>query len=155
MKATVDFVNRIMQGLAGLILNRSTSLKSLAAQLEATGRVVLDRAGQAADTEHNRRVLSHIVGIERWGQRRLSVFLGEPLVMDEYDSYRPERGTSWAELKAQFETTRAQTLSLVQRLEAAQPSQTVPHNQFGPLSAAGWLRYLNLHAAMESRKIRR
>ncbi len=155
MEAMADFVSSIIQGAAGLMLNRRASFESLIAQLEATSRAILDRAGRAADTEHNRRVLSHIIGIERWGQRRLSVFLGEPLVMDEYDGYRPEQETSWPELKAQFESTRAQTLSLAQRLAAAQAPQTVPHNQFGPLSAAGWLRYLNLHAAMESRKIRR
>ncbi|MBL8162574.1 MAG: DinB family protein [Anaerolineae bacterium] len=103
----------------------------------------------------NRRILSHIVGIERWGQRRLSVFLGEPFVDEEYNIHRPPREASWSELRAQFHETRAQTLVLIDRIAAADPrDQRVLHNQWGLLSARGWLNYLNVHARGESLKMR-
>jgi len=37
--------------------------------------------------------------------------IGEPLVMDEYDSYRPERGLSVAEPAAEFVAIRDNTLA--------------------------------------------
>jgi hypothetical protein len=108
-----------------------------------------------ADIDQNRRILSHIIGIERWGQRRLRVFLGEPFVDEEYNSYRPPREMSWSELRTQFRETRTQTLTLIDPIAAADPGgQRVYHNQWGLLSARGWLNYLDVHARGESFKMR-
>jgi hypothetical protein len=99
--------------------------------------------------------LSHVVGIERWGQRRLQVALGEPLLMDEYDNYRPARDLDWQGLQAEFQATRRETIALAQRLEQAGAEATrVNHNSFGDLSVRGWLYYLGRHADLESRRIK-
>jgi len=51
-----------------------------------------------------------VIGIERWGQRRLRMLLGEPPVSDEYDSYRPGEDLSMPALRDAF-TPRAPTRS--------------------------------------------
>ena len=50
--------------------------------------------------------------------------------------------------------TRAQTSQLARQFEATPPQETVEHDGLGPLSARAWLRYLNLHADLESRRLR-
>ncbi len=119
----------------------------------ALGRsVILERATKAGDTDYHRQVLNHIIGIERWGQSRLKVFLGEPFIRDEYDGYRPSRDTSYTELQRQFDETRQTTLHLMAQLTTApvDPSMRSMHNMFGPLTPRGWLYYLYFHANAES-----
>ncbi len=95
-------------------------------------------------------------GLERWGQSRLRVALGEPLLMDEYDVYRPPRAAGWAELQDAFHSTRQQTVALAGQLDQAVTNGVkVPHNQFGLLTVRSWLRYLDIHANMEAKKLRR
>jgi hypothetical protein len=134
---------------------RNLNAQQMADRLELAGRT-LERAFAAArDSEHNRRLLSHITGIERWGQSRLHVALGEPLAMDEYDGYRPAREASWAELQDAFRDTRQQTVALARQLgPAVEAAVHVPHNQFGPLTMRSWLRYLDMHANMEAKKLK-
>jgi hypothetical protein len=135
---------------------RNLSAAQMAQRLERDGRTLERTFAAARDNEHNRRLLSHITGIERWGQSRLRVALGEPLVMDEYDGYRPPREASWAELQDAFRSTRQQTVALAGQLDQAIASGVkVPHNQFGPLTVRSWLRYLDIHANMEAKKLRR
>ena len=75
--------------------------------------------------------------------------------MDEYDDYRPPREAPWPALQDAFSETRQQTVALVQRLGQAQVTNIkVPHNQFGPLSVRSWLRYLDLHANLEAKKLK-
>lgn len=104
----------------------------------------------------NRRVLSHIIGIERWGQRRLSVGLGEPCIEEEYNDYRPARETSWSDPKQLFVKTRANTLELRKTIENSRvdTAQTVRHNQQGDFTLRDWMRYLESHASIEAKKIR-
>jgi len=113
-------------------------------------RVATSRSPQAGAT------LRHITGIERWGQRRLQVALGEPPVQDEYDGYQPAADLDVTALQDAFRTTRQTTVALAQQLAAANldPTFTIPHNQFGPLTVRGWLSYLNTHANFESKRIR-
>ena len=101
-------------------------------------------------------MLSHIIGIERWGQSRLRVFLGEPFTQDEYNGYRPARDVPWDELVGQFSATRSETIALARALDEAliAPDKTVLHNQLGPLSARAWLRYLQTHASREILQVR-
>lgn len=130
-------------GIAGLI----ASLQHYQTKIEA-------RILSKADNARHRAVLSHIIGIERWGQNRLNVALGAPFVRDEYNGYRPAKSATMAELLAAFRTTRAETIALAHQIEAAGKGKaTVPHNSFGDLTTVGWLRYLDLHAFWESKKI--
>jgi hypothetical protein len=132
------------------------SLGQLAARLQASGDAIDARLRALPDSARNRQVLSHVIGIERWGQSRLKTALGAPLLMDEYNSYRPQHDCEWADLKSAFHTTRQETLGLTRQIEAAPPPVDfkAPHNQFGPLSVAGWLRYLEMHANGEIKKMK-
>ena len=135
---------------------RKTSLSELSARLESSGAEINSRAAIAADAESTRKTLRHISGIERWGQSRLRVFLGEPAIDDEYGDYRPSDDLSVDEARAFFMTTRAQTIDLVDRLDRAgvAPDARSLHNGLGPLTVRGWLRYLEMHARLESKRMR-
>ena len=145
--------------VTGLLLERPIGDKSyadMAQQLEEAGQSIEARLSGKEYTEFNHRVLTHIIGIERWGQSRLGVFLGNPFVQDEYNGYRPARDVPWEELVGQFSVTRSVTISLARALDDAliAPDKTVLHNQLGPLSARAWLRYLQTHASREILQVR-
>jgi hypothetical protein len=131
------------------------TLDEHAALLDSSGVTLAQRYAAAADAESNREHLRHIVGIERWGQSRMEVFLGASLEMDDYDGYCPADDLGWAALQDEFRATRAKTVALARELAAAKldTSPTVPHNQYGKLSAYAWLHYLDTHANLESERI--
>ncbi|MBX3054324.1 MAG: hypothetical protein KF753_22820 [Caldilineaceae bacterium] len=150
---------KIYSFAAGLFFERPARGKSfteLAQQLGTAGEKVLARLEGKSNSERNHQVLTHIIGIERWGQSRLRVLLGDPLRQEEYLVYRPARDVPWNELVENFRTTRAETVSLAQALKNASvaPEQSVPHNQFGPISARAWLGYLQAHASREIMQVR-
>ncbi|MER2600009.1 MAG: hypothetical protein ABTQ73_10860 [Caldilineales bacterium] len=131
------------------------SAEQIAQQLELSGRTLERTFAAAKDSPHNCALLSHIIGIERWGQSRLRVALGAPLLRDEYDGYRPPREANWLTLQTAFTTTRSETVALTRQLATALMQDVkVAHNQFGPLHLRVWLRYLNLHANLEAKKLR-
>ncbi|MFQ3631728.1 hypothetical protein [Roseiflexus sp.] len=135
-------------------LRRSTD--AWAEALAASAATLKARMSASADTPVNRQQLRHIIGLERWGQRRLRVALGEPFINDEMDEYQPPVDLSLSELIDVFLNTRDETVQLARRC-AADPraeSAIVRHNQLGPLSIRGWLRYLDLHASLEARRLR-
>ena len=151
---------RIIQRLIGVFRHaiaerhaRGRDLDTLAAELETSGRAMDARLAAAGDTPGNREAIAHWVGIERWGQRRLHVALGEPLVEDAYHGYRPDLGDGVAALRRAFAETRAETVALARRLRDAgvDAATTVRHNDLGELSVAGWLAYLIQHPEQESR----
>ncbi len=132
------------------------SIDEWAEALAASGAKLKARMTASADTSANRRQLRHIIGLERWGQRRMRVALGEPFINDEMDGYQPPVDLSLSELIDVFLNTRDETVQLARRC-AADPraaSALVKHNQLGPLSIRGWLRYLDLHASLEARRLR-
>ena len=135
---------------------RAATLAELTDRLEAGGRAIANRCLAAPNTIGNRAALRHIVGIERWGQRRLRTLLGEPAVEDESDAYLPDAALGWAELQGRFAATRRETAALARQLVAADPGddRTARHNDQGPLTAREWVRYLTLHARLESLRIR-
>lgn len=134
---------------------KNKDMVAIAQELDLAGGRLKRTFAAANDNPDNCRLLSHIVGIERWGQSRLRVALGEPLTMDEYDSYRPPREATWPVLQDAFSETRQQTVAVVQALGKANVADVkVPHNQFGPLSMRSWLRYLNMHANLEAKKLK-
>lgn len=137
-------------------LASKTNLTEYPAKLETSGREILQRAQGATDTKQNRHQLNHIIGIERWGQSRLRVTLGELLKRDEYDEYRPFPNRSWGDLQNDFQQTRQETIALAKELiqRGIPPTQAVLHNSFGDLTIKEWLQYLNSHANMESKRLR-
>jgi hypothetical protein len=82
--------------------------------------------------------------------------LGAPPIHDEYDDYQPSANLTLAEQREFFRQTRTDTLALVDQLQAAGVGDdaTAPHNDYGALTARGWLRYLDIHANLESKKFR-
>jgi hypothetical protein len=125
--------------------------------MDASGHT-LDKRFAAVDGNYEQYdCLAHIIGIERWGQRRLRVALGEPLITDEYDSYCPSIALFWQDLREEFRTTRANTVALIRQLDDAHIDDSVGirHNDLGILTVHGWVRYLDMHANEESKKITR
>ncbi|MBE2220219.1 MAG: hypothetical protein IAF02_01685 [Anaerolineae bacterium] len=123
--------------------------------LQASGAVVNGRFQASTDTDKHHNTGRHIIGIERWGQSRLRVFLGEKLVMDEYDEYRPAADLDMDALRKIFSETRQETIALTANIQEAgiSPAQTVAHNDMGNLTVRGWLAYLNGHASRESGRL--
>jgi hypothetical protein len=135
---------------------KGLSADELAGRLDLNGRTLERTFAAARDSADNRALLSHITGIERWGQNRLQAALDAALTMDEYDGYRPSREAGWAELQDAFRSTRQQTVALARQLEPAIASGVkVPHNQFGALTMRSWLRYLDMHANLEAKKLKK
>lgn len=84
--------NPLLPTLRNLFLERPARKRDyayFAGRLEASGKELEARFAVAADSPENRRQLRHIVGLERWGQRRLRTALGEPPIQDEMDQYAP------------------------------------------------------------------
>jgi hypothetical protein len=135
---------------------RELTLQNLFTQLDESRKQMDEKLASCSDTSSNKRQLTHIIGIERWGQRRLRVALGEPFLSEEYDHYRPSNERTWDELKTEWENTRQVTLKLVNQLiQANLPDGIkVAHNQYGPLSIKAWLRYLDVHASSEGKRIK-
>ncbi len=105
-----------------------------------------------SDTPDNRRLLSHIIAIEAWGAHRLRVALGDPLVIDDSSAYRPPKGVGWQDLQKMFRAQRQQTVDMAKKLDAAHAEDVrIRHNQYGEMTARGWLYYLNIHANIEAR----
>ncbi|MBK8902348.1 MAG: DinB family protein [Anaerolineaceae bacterium] len=125
-------------------------------KLTASGEKIERRLQKAPDSERNRQVLSHIVGIELWGQSRLRVGLGEPFKEDDYDSYRPSRSRTWEQLKAEFRLVRKKSVALAEALDDNMVDQfmKVKHNRYGMITLGAWLRYLDMHANAESKRIK-
>ena len=133
---------------------RNKTFAELRQKLEVSGAEILVRCAMMGDSAGNRKVLAHIVAIERWGANRLLVLLGDkPLELDSSRAYAPD-SANWAALQEVFRQTRAASVNLTARLEASNAVATVPHNQFGEVSGRGWVQYLTSHAHLESRKIK-
>jgi hypothetical protein len=151
--------NWIKSAVSGMILERPgqrLTLAGHAAQLEKSGHQLSQHCAAVRGTDDNREKLIHIIGIERWCQRRLQAALGEPLPDDEYDVYRPDDSMGWDALRMEFETARADTIALVEHLDAVDVdvSQTIPHPQYGNLTVLGWLRYIDMHSQWEGKRIK-
>ncbi len=131
------------------------SYAELGRQLDRAGTRLDARLAQADDTESNREWARHIIGIERWGQARLRALSGkDEVVSGGHRPYRPDAELSLPQLRELASLTRAQTSQLARQFETTPPQEKVDHDGLGPLSARAWLRYLNLHADLESRRLR-
>ena len=155
----MKLANRLMNWGAQVMIEtpvRKLTIQELILQLEQSAVEILERLKASSDSPSNRRELCHIIGIERWGQRRLRVALGEPFLTEEYDHYRPSFECSWDDLIKDWDATRQGTLTLARDLDKVNtpPEFTISHNIYGPLSVKGWLRYLDLHASSEGKRIK-
>lgn len=149
----------IQQAFKYFFLERPASKKDVSQWITSfaeSGEAIQKKTLSAADSESNRKVLSHIIGIERWGNRRLEVALGEPFIQDEYNNYRPPRDASWEQLQTDFADTRNETTQLLQKIKESniELSKMISHNQYGDISLKGWMRYLVMHANLESKRLR-
>lgn len=149
----------IQKILRTLLLERPGGKWTMAAwgeKLATSGVSIGHRLDKYSDSERNRQVLSHIIGIEQWGQSRLRVGLGEPFKEEEYNTYRPSRSRSWEQLKAEFRMTRKRTVALAEALDDNQVDQfmQVKHNRYGMITLGAWLRYLDMHANLESKRMK-
>lgn len=151
-------MDKLFELVAGILLERPVRHKTLSEirdELVLSGQKAQQHLATATATPENRETLRHVIGIERWGQNRLQVALGEPLVMDESEEYFPAGDTTWGTLREAFRETRRQTVALAAKLDRAniERALTIPHNQWGDLSVHGWLNYLKTHAARDVNSI--
>ncbi len=130
---------------------RQRTVDAAARDLESSGARIDQHLVGKPDTPANREAIAHCVGIERWGQSRLRVGLGEPLRTDGHHGYRPDPAIGVAALSAAMAEARTTTVALARDLAAAgvDPTTTVRHNDLGDLTLAGWLAYLEQHASRE------
>ncbi len=135
---------------------RKRSFDELAQELDRSSTQIVERLAGVSPRPEDHTRLRHIIGIERWGQRRLRVFLGEPFVMDGHHPYKPAETLDWPALLDVFKETRAQTLAMIDALSEPNPEgvASVAHNEFGGFSTKGWLKYLNGHATSEAKYIK-
>jgi hypothetical protein len=159
MRENLMPAREIVMGLAvGLMIERPARKQRFAdiiTGLETTGHQIADRIRRASPGKVNVRQVRHVVGIERWSQRRLRVALGERPTLDEYDGYQPPEDADWDTLLAEWEATRRETVALARTLaEKSTDDVRIRHNQMGPLSVRGWLIYLSRHATRETFFIR-
>ncbi len=134
---------------------RGRGFRDLAGSLAESGDDLALRMRDAPDTPDNREAVQHIVGIERWGQRRLRVALGEPFVLDGHRPYRPAEDAPLRDLCEAFVGTRSDTVALARELEAegVDAGLQVRHNDLGELTLGAWLAYLDGHARREARRL--
>jgi len=136
--------------------NINKSLTATLRDVEQSGQTILATLANKADTPQNRQQLRHIIGIERWGQRRLQTMLAAPPIQDEYDGYQPADSLDFAALRETFKSTRGETLALARAIEQKGVAQSAKatHNMMGDISLNTWLRYLVSHANIELRSIK-
>jgi hypothetical protein len=131
---------------------KGKSFEDLLRKLEKNEAVTYKRMVNATASDFNHERAAHVIGIERWAAHRLRALLGDELVIDEYDGYRPSTQLSMAELAEEFRQTRAATIALVHELQnkGIPLTDTVKHNEVGDLSAGGWLFYIENHTGRET-----
>jgi DinB superfamily len=136
-------------------MSRNASLDDLKGKLERSGAEITRRLKAASNRSLYIGQAQHVTGIERWGQRRLRVVLGEPLVVNEYDSYRPDKLKDMRDLAEAFAAARQSTLSLIDDLKKAgvSPDRKILHNEMGEITIRAWLYYLHNHSYRETRLI--
>lgn len=133
---------------------RRLGINGLISRLEKSGSKLEKRLTTARARQENQAIVTHMIGIERWGLRRIGVVLGEPAVDEGYDDYCPA-DRDWSQLLASLRSARLATIAMGKtiRMAGVDSNTRVMHNQFGEISLLGWLYYLELHASWESMRI--
>ena len=78
---------------------RGKTGEQIAEILDKSGRKIWEQMQSVPESETNHRIITHVIGIERWSQRRIRVAEGEPFNDEEYTTYRPPRDTPCNRLK--------------------------------------------------------
>jgi len=135
---------------------RRAGAAKIAAKLESGGALLEARFRAAAGNPKALRTLRHIVTIERWGQRRLRVALGDVAYeRDESGAYAPAADAPYERVVDDLRGARAETVALARRVaDERKAAVVVEHNSMGPLTAGGWLQYLHVHAELEAKRVR-
>jgi hypothetical protein len=149
----------IVRFIAGFMIERparNAGAQRLIAALEASLATLTPRYAAAADPVRAAATLTHLIGIERWGQQRLRVALGEAtFVRDGHRDYLPPDDLAYPALRDLLPVVRGETIRLARAIATRNVGETrVEHNSLGPITAAGWLHYLRLHGDLESRRVR-
>jgi len=148
---------RLQRAIAHLIIEqpaRSLGIDRLITRLEKSGQKLEKRFASMDGRLKNQEIITHVIGIERWGLRRIRVALGEPAVDEEYDAYCPT-AQDWPGLQASLRAARQATIAMGKtiRMAGVDANTRIKHNQFGEISLLGWLYYLEKHANLESMRI--
>jgi hypothetical protein len=147
------YSTHMIKFFAPLFLENNVSTNTYAQKLSTNGQRIQTRFQTAGESAAMRKLLCHIVAIERWGLNRLRVLNGEkPFVMDSSRTYSPLESSTWNGLLAEFAETRRELITLAPLLEGK--TGKVAHNMMGDLSAKAWLKYLDFHANAESSRVR-
>ncbi len=135
---------------------RNRTMAEIGRDLGKSGAQIMERLVHLSPRAEDLERMRHIIGIERWGQRRLRVFLGEPFEMDGHHPYKPDEAMDWPALLEEFTDTRRDTIAMIDDLvkPRAAAVSAVEHNDFGELTAKGWLMYLKGHANNEAKNIK-
>ncbi len=150
----------LLQAVAKLMFERpirGMSNDQLITMLDQSRMPFAQHIQKHADTQANRVLLAHIIGIECWAQARLrQLTTGQNILIDESDSYTPSTDTPYAMLVAHAGATRIESSACLQELlRAGVPlTRTIVHNQFSELSVAAWIQYIVKHSMLEARKMR-
>ncbi|MGB1285424.1 MAG: hypothetical protein ACPG7F_02730 [Aggregatilineales bacterium] len=123
-------------------------------ELADSGMRINQRIRACEHNDKNHRVVTHIIGIEKWSQSRLKVAAGADYRQDEYDVYRPPQDTRWDDMNDIFKTTRDDSLMIVENLPRNNPGQKIRHNQFGEITIHAWIYYIYFHALQESKRLK-
>jgi hypothetical protein len=129
---------------------------ALADGLASSGAALEARFRAAAADPKAPRQLRHVIAIERWGQARLRTALGDvPFFRDASGAYRPPDDAPYDRLLDDLRAARSVSVELARRVVAeGKEDAVVEHDSLGPLTAAGWLRYLRVHADLEAKRVK-
>jgi hypothetical protein len=147
----------IRKFFVNLFLERPPKNKTQAQLIEELSKnktTLIQKFSTCPRTPENHKVVTHIIGLERWGQNRLNVANGAVFKPEEYDIYRPSKDADWDNLVKQFESTRDTTLEIAKKIEPNKSGLHIRHNQWGDISVKAWLHYLNFHSTTEAKRIK-
>lgn len=148
---------RFHQVIAKIFIERPArrmGIDNLITRLEKSGQKLEKRLAGVSGRQKNQEIIVHVIGIERWGLRRMHAALGEPVTDEEYHAYCPAE-RKWPQLLDSLRATRQATVAMGKTIRMARvdANTRIYHNQFGEISLLGWLYYLDIHARLESMRI--
>ncbi len=134
---------------------RKKNATQLAQALKKSGQTIIAHLNGVEGNLRQEEVLRTMIGIERWGQRRLKVAMGGQLVEDTYEAYLPSHSRAWRHLLDDFSEERQDTVELAKDIDMDGDLDTkIPHHDWGPLSPLAWIKYIEKQTGFECRKIR-
>ena len=151
--------SRIIHFVAGVMFERPVrgiSADALLARFRASQLPFTAALQNKSDTEANRTLVAHIIGIERWAQARLDQVQSGVPHQAESNAYVPTTDVSYAQLVTLADTTRTASIALLNSVVTANLplTQHIVHTEFGSMSVAAWIQYMMSHSMLEAKKLR-